>query len=156
MTPLVHLIVLIITFYGLTQVGVCITEPNAQLDILASNSENPDIIDGILIPRVEKFPASNPSSDQHGMMVFLYVGYNDFSPGFYYWNHPKNTWTSVSAGADLSNFYEEGTTSIPDNIDKPIFRKGNVGIGIEETTAKLQIAITTEEDILIKKRFGNR
>ncbi len=66
---------------GYSQVGISTSNPQAQLDIVAGSPENPSVIDGILIPRVEKFPSTSPGMAQHGMMVFLKTGYPQFPVG---------------------------------------------------------------------------
>ena len=53
------------------QVGIGTTSPKSILDINASSKESPSSTDGILIPRVDDFPATDPGKNQDGMMVFL-------------------------------------------------------------------------------------
>lgn len=53
------------------QVGINTTTPNAQLEIKSSDQANPANNDGILIPKVDAFPAINPTIDQDGMLVYL-------------------------------------------------------------------------------------
>ncbi|MGA9324989.1 MAG: hypothetical protein WBV11_16460 [Salegentibacter sp.] len=134
-----------------SQVGIGTTSPKASLDIAVSDKTNPSGIDGILIPRLEKFPTVNPTADQHGMLVFLTKAFQGFSIGFYYWNATENKWKSIVSDAATANFYKEGTAASPNNIDDPLFRKGNVAIGTEQATAKLQIAIESITDLAIKK-----
>lgn len=136
---------------GKSQVGIGTTEPEAQLDIVASNPESPENIDGMLIPRLKNFPATNPGPSQNGMLIFLNNDLNDFTKGFYFWNNQQTAWSPVGADKKAANFYEENTTESPENIDDPIFRKGNIGIGAEEITSRLQIAINPNEDEDIKK-----
>lgn len=148
-------VIFIFTFFaclaGRSQVGIGTTEPGAQLDIVASNPDNPENIDGLLIPRLKNFPATNPGSSQNGMLIFLDIDLNDFSQGFYYWNHQKTAWQPIGGDKKVANFYEENTTESPENIDDPIFRKGSIGIGAEEINSRLQIAINPNEDEDIKK-----
>ena len=65
------------------QVGISNTDPKAQLDISASNAFSPSNTDGLLIPRINFFPAINPTAEQNGILVFLtnFVVIN--APGFY-------------------------------------------------------------------------
>jgi len=134
-----------------SQVGIGTTEPGAQLDIVATNKENPASIDGILIPRISKFPAQNPGLAQHGMLVFLSKEFNNFPVGFYYWHQQESKWKSIVADAKAANFYKTGTTESPGNIEDAIFRKGNLGLGTEEIESKLQIAINPGDPQDIKK-----
>lgn len=133
------------------QVGIGTTQPGAQLDIVATDNDNPANIDGILIPRINKFPAQNPASAQHGMLVFLSQTYNNRPSGFYYWHQQDSQWKSIVSDAKAANFYEVGTTESPGNIDDNIFRKGNIGIGTEAVESKLQIAINPGDAQDIKK-----
>ncbi|SDS41384.1 hypothetical protein SAMN04487764_2162 [Gillisia sp. Hel1_33_143] len=135
-------------FYA--QVGISTSNPQAQLDIVAGSPENPSTIDGILIPRIEKFPLTNPSAAQHGMMVFLKTATTLATSGFYFWNNTSSKWEPIS-GISGSNFYKPGSTVSPNNINDAIFRKGNMGIGTEDITAKLQVALNSTLDTSIKK-----
>ena len=136
-----HLFLLLLSaFYMQAQVGIGTTSPQANLDIPAVNEAAPNNTDGILIPRITIFPAINPTSNQHGMMVFLttsttFLG-NPKIPGFYYWNNPTLDWIAVgnnittgwqltgNAGTSVANNFI-GTT---DDIDL-IFRRNNLRAG---------------------------
>lgn len=134
-----------------SQVGIGTTTPKANLDIEVSDKLNPTNIDGILIPRMEKFPSVNPTSEQHGMLVFLSKPFQTFSSGFYFWNASENKWISMGTDSASANFYQAGTNFSPNNLDEAIFRRGNIAIGTELATAKLQIAIESLNDVAIKK-----
>ncbi|MDT0687071.1 hypothetical protein [Autumnicola psychrophila] len=136
-----------------SQVGIGTTAPKAQLDIVASDEANPNIIDGILIPRIAKFPANNPGIEQNGMLVFLNKNIVGFPVGFYYWSADTSSWKTLagSPGSGSSDFYKSGTTSSAGNIADPIFREGNIGIGTQQISSKLQIAIPSGKDLNIKK-----
>lgn len=56
---------------ALSQVGIGTTNPDATLDIKSSNQFSPSNTDGILIPKIDNFPFTNPTAAQNGMMVFL-------------------------------------------------------------------------------------
>ncbi|WP_037320123.1 hypothetical protein [Salegentibacter sp. Hel_I_6] len=134
-----------------SQVGIGTTEPGAQLDVIATDTDNPSKIDGILIPRIKKFPSQNPGVEQHGMLVFLSQTFNNSPTGFYYWHQQESEWKSIVSDAKAVNFYKPNTTQSPGNIDDNLFRKGNIGIGTEEIQSKLQIAITSDDAQDIKK-----
>ena len=53
------------------QVGINTTTPNAVLDIRATSATAPTNTDGLLIPKVDVFPATNPTAAQQGMLVYL-------------------------------------------------------------------------------------
>ena len=144
-------ILFLVTFSSPAQVGIGNSEPMAQLDIVATNVENPSIIDGILIPRIHKFPAENPGTEQHGMMVFLAKNIAGFGSGFYYWNASETKWKPMISDASSSNFYKPGTTSSPNSISENIFREASVGIGTETVSSRLQVAIQSGKDLPLKK-----
>lgn len=137
------------------QVGIGTENPQAQLDIIAHTPDTPEVKDGILIPRISKFPATNPGMEQHGMMVFLTKEQQERPPGFYYWDATETKWKSIGSNG-TGNFYKTGTTTNPGNIQDPMYRNGSVGIGTQEITSKLQIALNSSADAAIKKRFGSR
>ena len=74
------------------QVGIGTTDPKATLDIVASDQANPASDDGILVPRIDAFPATNPIVDQDAMIVYLTTLDGSNTPGFYYWNNATSTW----------------------------------------------------------------
>lgn len=49
-----------------TQVGINAVNPNASLEIEASNSLSPSNTDGLLVPRINTFPVINPTVNQNG------------------------------------------------------------------------------------------
>ena len=71
----------------LAQVGINTTTPNAQLEIKSSDQATPSNTDGILIPKVDVFPATNPTAAQQGMMVYLTTTSGTNLPGFYFWDN---------------------------------------------------------------------
>ena len=110
-----------------SQVGVGNTSPQATLDISASNTSSPANNDGILIPRMSNFPSA-PGATRDGLLIF-YTGTGADGKGFYYWDQPTTTWIKIAAGStDDIDWYEEGTTNAPDNINDNMFTQGNVGM----------------------------
>lgn len=111
------------------QVGINTTAPNAQLEIKASNSATPSNSDGIIIPRVDAFPATNPTAAQQGMMVYLTTTVGTNAPGFYYWDNTTTSWVGiVSTTNGDKDWYKSGTTTTPNNTDN-MYHMANVGIG---------------------------
>ena len=76
-------------------VGIGIAVPNAKLDIAASNAAAPTNQDGLLVPRVNVFPASNPAANQNGMLLYLTTTAGANLPGFYYWDNSSTSWKAV-------------------------------------------------------------
>ncbi len=83
------------------QVGINNTNPQASLDIVADAPANPNANDGLLIPRLDRFPATNPTVNQNAMMIYLgndltatnISGISkDYAAGFYYWDNAQTDW----------------------------------------------------------------
>jgi hypothetical protein len=81
----------------IAQVGINTTTPEAQLDVRSSNQATPANTDGILIPKVDAFPVTNPTTAQNGMMVFLTTAVGLKLPGFYYWDSTTSTWIGLAS-----------------------------------------------------------
>ncbi|MDR6195331.1 hypothetical protein [Siphonobacter sp. SORGH_AS_0500] len=93
------------TVSAYAQLGVGTSTPKAQLDVTASNPSTPSNTDGLLIPRVSAFSATNPTAEQNGMMVFLKTASGNKLPGFYYWNESTKAWKSVYSTSETLKFY---------------------------------------------------
>ena len=77
------------------QIGFGTNSPNAIVEIKANNQISPNNTDGILIPRIDDFPITNPSSLQDGMMVFI-TGNGATPKGFYFWNNDTLYWVLIA------------------------------------------------------------
>ncbi|MEZ4816572.1 MAG: hypothetical protein R2776_01165 [Flavobacteriaceae bacterium] len=92
----------------LSQVGINNSNPNATLDIEATNLMTPSSEDGILIPRVNDFPSVNPGAAQDGMMIFV-TGDGAPPKGFYYWDDDAGSWISINGDKNtLDEGYDQG------------------------------------------------
>ena len=127
------------------QVGINTIDPKAQLDIRTPDPLTPGPADGILIPRLDKFPATNPGTDQNGMLIFLTTQTGEFSPGFYWWNSSGAKWEGM-AGKATSDFYKVGSTTPALSPDEAVYRKGNVTVGGTSQNVKLKVMIDAAED----------
>lgn len=130
----------------LAQVGIGTTAPDAQLDIRSTNQVTPANTDGILIPKVDAFPATNPTAAQQGMLIYLTTPATFSStlrqPGFYYWNDPTD-WIGISSTANGDHdWYEVGTTTAPNAITDDMFHTGNVAIGKNTANSALDVSST--------------
>jgi len=137
---------LIIPFYSFPQVGIGTSSPQAQLDIVSDSPDNPNVIDGILIPRINRFPTANPSQEQHGMMVYLARDISEYKTGFYFWNNSTKKWENLG-GAPTGAFYKAGTNEAVQNIEEPAYRMGNLGIGTQELLSKIQVLVTGVDQV---------
>ena len=115
-------------FNSFSQVGINTTSPNAQLDIRSSNQATPSNSDGILIPKIDNFPAVNPTAAQQGMLVYLTTLVGTNAPGFYYWDNVSVTWIALKGASD-ADWYEVGGTNSPNDINDTMYHLGNVAIG---------------------------
>ena len=109
MKKIVIITLLLTPFVLSAQVGIGTTNPQASLDISSSNIATPSNTDGILIPRMDEFPATDPALAQDGMMVFV-TGGGTPSKGFYYWDHTAMSWVAIinTGGATLDGAYDFG------------------------------------------------
>lgn len=147
------LIFLSFSIAAFSQVGINTTSPNAALDIEASNASSPSSSDGLLIPRIEAFPSTDPGFDQNGMLVYLISADGNNDPGFYYWEGVSSTWTSIGSGSsggsasgtawDIQGNSGTNTTSYfigtTDNVGL-VFRTNNI--------ARLRIGLNGELNTL--------
>ena len=130
------------------QVGIGTTTPSAQLDIRSTNQVAPLNSDGILIPKVDAFPATNPTVAQQSMLVYLttattFLG-NPKPIGFYYWNFPTLDWIGISSAVNGDHdWYEVGTTTAPNAITDDMFHTGNAVIGNSTIIANTQFEVSS-------------
>lgn len=138
MKKLLLLSCFIIAAFAQAQVGIGTVNPQAQLDIRSTNQSTPANNDGILIPKIDEYPATNPTAAQDGMMVFA-TGAGSVSKGFYFWDIATTSWVGFSGSGGGKDWYEEGTTTAPDDINDDIYTFGNVAIGKNTADYKLDI-----------------
>ncbi|GAB1308859.1 hypothetical protein KH5_15420 [Urechidicola sp. KH5] len=88
------------------QVGINNTDPQSSLDVTASNSATPANTDGILIPRIDALPSTNPGADQHSLLVFLTTADGLDLPGFYYWDNTQTDWVTISVPLRINDLVD--------------------------------------------------
>lgn len=124
-------IYLLLPFFALSQVGIGTISPNAQLDIQSSNQAVPSNTDGILIPKVDEFPATAPGANQDGMLLYV-TGNGSETKGFYYWNNTSGSWITivgtVSAVTRLNELSDARSDDDGSNDGSSIFLGLNAGM----------------------------
>jgi len=108
------LILICTSLVSFAQVGIGNTDPKASLDITASNTVTPSNTDGILIPKVDNFPTTNPAADQNGMLVFV-TGNGTPTKGFYYWDSILG-WVSINGAQKIDDLLD-GKSAIDGSND---------------------------------------
>ncbi|WP_178989583.1 tail fiber domain-containing protein [Winogradskyella schleiferi] len=135
---LIIVLVVLFTQTVISQVGVGTTNPNATLDIRSSDQVAPANNDGLLIPKIDEFPVTNPTASQDGMMVYV-TGNGTPTKGFYYWDDAQTSWTSATGAKSINDLADGKTinsgTSLFLGIGAGINDDGtnnqNIGIGLE-------------------------
>ena len=146
------LLLVFFTVEFFAQVGIGNTNPNATLDISASDATNPSNEDGLLIPRIDEFPAIDPGAPQDGMMVFV-TGNGSASEGFYYWDNATTSWVSFAGGVNTQNTLDEaydqggagaGRTITADN--GAVVIEGNGGLRVASTNETHMLFVDGVDD----------
>ena len=110
---IVFYMLLIMVSFSYAQVGIGNTDPQATLDIIASNQATPSNEDGILIPRVDAFPVTNPTVTQQGMLIYLTTDLTIatvvYPKGFYHWDLPN--WVRLSSVEKLDDLIDAKTSN---------------------------------------------
>lgn len=135
------LFVALLTALGVSaQVGVGTVSPNAQLDVRATSQAAPTNTDGMLIPKVDVFPAVNPTAAQQAMLVYLTTAVGPKTPGFYYWDFPTLSWIGITSSISSDkDWLETGTALAPDDITDDMYHMGRAAIGKITPTAPLDV-----------------
>ncbi|MFN3753600.1 hypothetical protein [Flavobacterium sp.] len=137
---IIFLFIVFVTNKTLAQVGINTTSPEAQFDIRSSNQSTPANTDGILIPKIDSFPATNPTALQQGMLVYLTTtatfASSSRTPGFYYWDNGTANWIGIQSSERIDwNILGNANTNpathflgTTDNQDI-VFRRFNIRAG---------------------------
>lgn len=95
MKAYISIVICLFSITVFAQVGVNTTSPNALLDISTTNPSAPSSTDGLLIPKIDEYPAINPTVLQDGMLVYA-TGNGSVAKGFYYWDNNTASWISFT------------------------------------------------------------
>jgi len=127
------LLVFICFFNGIViaQVGIGTTSPSAMLDIKSTSLTTPNNKDGLLIPKINVFPTTNPGAAQDGMMVYV-TGAGTQAKGFYYWDNATSSWLSFLSSSEWT---DNGTYLSPADGNSEDVTIG----GTDDTSARLTV-----------------
>ncbi|MFD1016061.1 hypothetical protein [Winogradskyella rapida] len=124
---------LFVSSFTFAQVAIGNTDPKASLDISASNQASPSFDDGLLIPRIDTFPTTNPTSDQDGMLVYLTTTVGTSTRGFYYWNNGITEWVRFSNIEKLNDLSDAKSDDDGSDNGSSIFIGENAGANDDAT-----------------------
>jgi len=110
-------------------------DASSMLDIVSTDK-------GILIPRVvltgtaSALPIVSPTTS---LLIYNSATVSDVTPGYYYWD--GSAWIRVlDSGLNSDHdWYEVGGTTAPNSINDNLFTQGNVGIGLNNPSERLEI-----------------
>ena len=150
-------VILFMFSFSYAQVGVGNTNPQATLDITASNQATPSNEDGILIPRVDAFPLTAPTAAQDGMLVYLTTAVGLNSKGFYYWDQATTSWIRFSS-IDKVNDLSDGKSDVAGTVGSSLFIGEDAGL-MDDGTANQNVgvgyhALMTNENSDQNSAFG--
>ncbi len=154
---LVVVLLVLVILSGLSlqaQVGINNDDPKSTLHITASSADVPTNTDGLIVPRIEAFPAFNPGPDQDGMMVFLTTATGAYKKGFHYWDDGKGTWirigefgnewlAGVNAGGDSLIYARRSKLNGTDIVYTDA---GRIGVGTDDPVESIELRSNGDND----------
>ncbi|MBU2939823.1 hypothetical protein KO494_09755 [Lacinutrix sp. C3R15] len=113
--------------FSYAQIGIGNTNPQATLDITATNPGAPSNQDGLLIPRVNIFPPT-PTAAQQGMLIYLTTAVGSQPKGFYHWDQPTTSWIRFSSIEKLNDLSDGKSDVDGTNDGSSVFLGINAGL----------------------------
>ena len=136
------------------QVGIGNSNPQSTLDIAASNKATPTSTDGIIIPKFNVFPTTNPTAAQDGMLAFLTEAKDSYKKGLHFWDNSASTW--VAYGGQWIDGYNKDFESLSyanqasaNGVDVVILDNGRIGMGTDTPEESLELKFEGDNDIQI-------
>ena len=167
MKKVTFLFLMNIGVFSFAQVGINTTSPDAVLDIEASDVTAPASTDGILIPRLDNLPATNPGANQNAMMIYLNIDRpnvnitgtpKNYDKGFYYWDDIENDWINITStltpdaatsGWDLNGNSVANANFLGTTNNKPLKINVNNALRFRLTQAGQIIPVNSNNAIMI-------
>lgn len=140
------------------QVGIGTTAPQSLLDINITDRDNPLPNDGLLVPRVNVFPTTDPGADQDGMLVYLTTDLSPFSKGFHYWDFDNTTWRPIDTDTSewsRSGDYIYANQAQENGVDITFSEDGDFGIGTATPVEKIEIRRSGDNDMQFTSANSN-
>ncbi len=143
MKNIIITIVFLSTMCTSAQIGIFNTSPQAVLDVAATNMISPSSEEGVLIPRLTSFPATDPGLAQNAMLIYMDNIATPLGEGFYYWDAIPKIWIKIGASV-----WGAGTNAATDPLIYPlscattdivIEDSGFVGFGTNNPDSELHI-----------------
>lgn len=161
MNKFILLVALIFSLNITAQVGIGTTTPRSTLDVPSSDVNTPTNTDGVLIPRVRSFAATNPTALQEAMLVFLTRDITGYNKGFHYWDNTRTDWIPIN-----NSEWKDGTNSNGDqliyaaqarsnSVDIVVTDDGKIGFGTDNPIERLELKGPGDNDFQITSASTN-
>ena len=146
---------LLVSTSVLAQVGIKNATPKSSVDIEASNSSAPANTDGLLVPRIDTFSATDPGIDQDGMIAFLNTTQGSFKKRHHYWDNTLGEWLPFGGewldgyNSNFDNLSYVKQAYAENTQDVVLLDSGRIGIGTDDPDESIEIKLPGDNDIQI-------
>lgn len=134
------------------QVGIGTTDPKGLLDIAVGNPNAPAPNDGIIVPKLNALPATDPGSDQHGMLIYLTTDGSGYFEGFHYWDNNitdwvplRNEWTRAVNSENEA--YIRSNIAYENGFQINFGENGDFGIGTNNPVEHIELRRAGDNDM---------
>jgi hypothetical protein len=135
------------SLFAEAQVGISTAKPKADLHIVANSTPGVDNYNGIIIPKVTVLPLTGapefPEIEQAGLLIYL--NSSDATKGIYIFDGVQ--YVKLEPASAAGAFYNNGTTDFATTTTASVQREGNLSIGSDLNTGKLNVKIEGEDDL---------
>ncbi len=148
------LVLFLVLFIAIShaQVGIGTTTPKSILDISTADPNSPEVTDGILIPRLNVLPTTDPGEDQDGMLIYLTTDASGYFEGFHYWDNSvldwipmRNEWTrAVNSDGEA---YIRSNIAYENGFQINFGENGDFGIGTNNPIEHIELRRAGDNDM---------